>query len=300
MPEAPARADRSCACSRVVRRRERRRWFRALRLHEQPARQSRRRRAGQRAVLPVPRGEAHEDFLVLSAMPIVVGDGLRGTSSLHRDERCVVGRRRPAGACVRSASPPVTSRARRRSVELARPKKVARSRARSPTSPASARLEAARTTEARQLDARGARGRSACRAAGQAGAGTARRSDRPLARRRRARATRGSTARQRPAPSSAGSSSSSRPKTSAIASIAAGRTSSTVIGSIELARHGRERGVLEAAGRDPLRERRRVEVDVQRVAVRRHPARRRGRRWTRSCAAPALRPAASTRRSGPR
>ncbi len=38
-----------------------------------------------------------------------------------------------------------------------------------------------------------------------------------------------------------------------------------------LARDGRECGVLEAARRDPLRERRRIEADVQRVAVRRHP-----------------------------
>ena len=41
----------------------------------------------------------------------------------------------------------------------------------------------------------------------------------------------------------------------------------------ELARDRRERRVLEPAGGDPLRERRRVEVDVERVAVRRHPAR---------------------------
>ena len=50
-------------------------------------------------------------------------------------------------------------------------------------------------------------------------------------------------------------------------------TSSTVTGPPELARHRRELGVLEPAGRDPLRERRRVEIDVERVAVRRHPAR---------------------------
>src|SRR5581483_10950242 len=39
----------------------------------------------------------------------------------------------------------------------------------------------------------------------------------------------------------------------------------------ELPRHGRELGVLDAAGSDPLRERRRVEVDVERVAVRGDP-----------------------------
>ena len=38
-------------------------------------------------------------------------------------------------------------------------------------------------------------------------------------------------------------------------------------------RERREGRVLEPAGRDPLRERRRVEVDVERVAVRRHPVR---------------------------
>src|SRR3954447_1798878 len=41
----------------------------------------------------------------------------------------------------------------------------------------------------------------------------------------------------------------------------------------ELARDRGEGGVLEPAGRNPLRERRRVEVDVQCVAVRRHPLR---------------------------
>ena len=41
----------------------------------------------------------------------------------------------------------------------------------------------------------------------------------------------------------------------------------------ELGGHRRELGVLEAAGGDPLRERRRVEIDVEGVAVRRHPAR---------------------------
>ena len=41
----------------------------------------------------------------------------------------------------------------------------------------------------------------------------------------------------------------------------------------ELLRDRRERRVLEAARRDPLGEGRRVEVDVQRVAVRRHPLR---------------------------
>ena len=41
----------------------------------------------------------------------------------------------------------------------------------------------------------------------------------------------------------------------------------------ELARDRREHRVLEPAGRDPVGERRRVEVDVERVAVRRHPAR---------------------------
>src|SRR5581483_5504343 len=39
----------------------------------------------------------------------------------------------------------------------------------------------------------------------------------------------------------------------------------------ELARERRERVAVQPARRDPLRERRRVEVDVQRVAVRRHP-----------------------------
>ena len=78
---------------------------------------------------------------------------------------------------------------------------------------------------------------------------------------------------QRPAPSSAGSSSSSRSKTSAIAAAACGRTSSTVTAPPGLARDRREHRVLETARRDPLRERRRIEVDVERVAVRRHPAR---------------------------
>ena len=78
---------------------------------------------------------------------------------------------------------------------------------------------------------------------------------------------------QRPAPSSAGSSSNSRPKTSPSAAAAAGRTSSTVDRAAELARHRRERRVLEPAGRDPVGERCRIEVDVERVAVRRHPAR---------------------------
>ena len=41
----------------------------------------------------------------------------------------------------------------------------------------------------------------------------------------------------------------------------------------ELPRHRREGRVLEPAGGDPLRERRRIEVDVERVAVRRHPLR---------------------------
>ena len=78
---------------------------------------------------------------------------------------------------------------------------------------------------------------------------------------------------QRPAPSSAGSSSSCSPKTSATASTAAGRTSSTASGPLELARHRRELRVLEPARGDPLRERRGIEVDVERVPVRRHPAR---------------------------
>ena len=77
---------------------------------------------------------------------------------------------------------------------------------------------------------------------------------------------------QRPAPSSAGSSSSSSPKTSSSAATACGRTSSTVTGAPELARDRREHRVLEAAGRDPVGERRRVEVDVERIAVRCHPA----------------------------
>ncbi len=42
-------------------------------------------------------------------------------------------------------------------------------------------------------------------------------------------------------------------------------------GAAELSRDRRERGVVDPAGGDPLRERRRIEVDVQRVAVRRHP-----------------------------
>ena len=52
---------------------------------------------------------------------------------------------------------------------------------------------------------------------------------------------------------------------------ACGRTSSTATRPAELARDRRERRVLEPAGGDPVRERRRVEVDVERVAVRRHP-----------------------------
>ena len=51
-----------------------------------------------------------------------------------------------------------------------------------------------------------------------------------------------------------------------------GRTSSTVTGRPARVPRG-ERRVLEPAGRDPLRERRRVEVDVERVAVGRDPAR---------------------------
>src|SRR4051812_20285617 len=39
----------------------------------------------------------------------------------------------------------------------------------------------------------------------------------------------------------------------------------------QLALHGGERGALDPTGGDPLGEGRRVEVDVQRVAVRRHP-----------------------------
>ena len=58
----------------------------------------------------------------------------------------------------------------------------------------------------------------------------------------------------------------------------------------ELAGHRRERRVLEPAGGDPLRERRRVEVDVQRVAVRRHPAARCGCRSRRSSAAAGVEP----------
>ena len=42
---------------------------------------------------------------------------------------------------------------------------------------------------------------------------------------------------------------------------------------VELARDGREHRVLEPAGGDPVGERRWIEVDVERVAVRRHPAR---------------------------
>src|SRR5207248_1762335 len=41
----------------------------------------------------------------------------------------------------------------------------------------------------------------------------------------------------------------------------------------QLPRHGRERRVLEAAGGDPARERRWVEIDVERVSVGCHPAR---------------------------
>ena len=43
--------------------------------------------------------------------------------------------------------------------------------------------------------------------------------------------------------------------------------------SAELACDRREHRVLESAGGDPIRERRRVEIDVERVAVRRDPAR---------------------------
>ena len=102
---------------------------------------------------------------------------------------------------------------------------------------------------------------------------------------------------QSPVPSSAGSSSKARARRPPRARRrGSGRTSSTVDRPAELARDRREGGVLEPAGRDPVGERRRVEVDVQRVAVRRHPARRRGRRSTRSCAAAAR----ARRRSGPR
>ena len=77
-------------------------------------------------------------------------------------------------------------------------------------------------------------------------------------------------ARRRPRP---GARSSSRSKTSASAAAAARPHLVDGDGPAELAGHRRERGVLEAAGGDPLGERRRVEVDVERVAVRRHPAR---------------------------
>ena len=77
----------------------------------------------------------------------------------------------------------------------------------------------------------------------------------------------------KPAPSSAGSSSNSSPNTSATAATAAGRTSSTEIGRPSSRAIVVNCGVLEAARGDPLRERRGIEVDVERVAVRRHPAR---------------------------
>src|SRR5829696_4201942 len=41
----------------------------------------------------------------------------------------------------------------------------------------------------------------------------------------------------------------------------------------ELPRHRREGRVLEPTGRDPIRERGRVEIDVEGIAMRRHPAR---------------------------
>ena len=69
--------------------------------------------------------------------------------------------------------------------------------------------------------------------------------------------------------------------------LAAGRTSSTDTRPAELLGHRRERVAVEAAGRDPLRERGRIEVDVQRVAVRRHPLARGGCRSRRSSAAAA-------------
>ena len=78
---------------------------------------------------------------------------------------------------------------------------------------------------------------------------------------------------QRPAPSSAGSSSSTSPKTSPSAATPQVARPPRAIGPLELARHRRELRVLEPARRDPLGERRGIEVDVERVSVRRHPAR---------------------------
>ena len=79
--------------------------------------------------------------------------------------------------------------------------------------------------------------------------------------------------RPRTASPTAAGSRSSRSKTSSSAAAACGRTSSTETGRPSSPCDRREGGVLEPAGRDPLGERRGVEVDVQRVAVGRHPLR---------------------------
>ena len=76
---------------------------------------------------------------------------------------------------------------------------------------------------------------------------------------------------QSPAPSSAGRASKNRSETSANAAAACGRTSSTVISLPSSVANRREGRLGEAAGGDPLRERRRVQVDVERIAVRGHP-----------------------------
>ena len=87
------------------------------------------------------------------------------------------------------------------------------------------------------------------------------------------RAARARGCGQRPWPPSAGSSSSSSSKTSASASSAGAAHLVDRDRPAELACDRRERRVLEPARGDPLRERRGVEVDVERVAVRRHPLR---------------------------